>query len=284
MLNAVRVPSQPYILGHADQELDRLVRQSEYYQDLTASLLSQAGLDAGMRVLDVGCGAGDVSLLLASIVGPDGAVLGIDTSPRAVELASWRAAKAGLANVQFQVRDAADLELDEPVDAVTGRLILMYFTDPAAMLRRLLAFVRPGGVVVFQEFDLQGVTSAPTCPILETAVHRIRQTLVRAGCDDRAGLRLPRIFRKAGLPAPHLLAGARVEAGADAMAYDQVTGITRTLQPLMVAHGVATGEEIGLDTLTERLRDEAVGLDATIVSPMLIGAWSRNQAVAPGTA
>jgi SAM-dependent methyltransferase len=281
MVHTPTAPSRSYVLGHADQELERLVRQSAYFEELTAALLRQAGLEPGMRVLDVGCGAGDVSLLAAGIVGPEGSVLGIDTSPRAVEFASWRAAEAGLTNVRFQVRDAVDLELDEPVDAVTGRLILMYFADPVVALRRLLSVVRPGGIVVFQEIDMQGATSAPTCPTFETAIQRIRQAFVRAGCGDRAGLRLPQMFRAAGLPAPRLVAGARVETGPDAEAYDLVTEITRTLQPVMMATGVATAEEIGIDTLSERLRDETIRLNATLVAPTLIGAWSRQQ---PGNA
>jgi SAM-dependent methyltransferase len=276
MAQTLTAPSQRYILGHADPELDRLVRQAAYFEDLTASLLRQAGLAPGMRVLDVGSGAGDVSLLLADIVGPDGSVLGIDASPRAVEFASRRAARAGLTNVEFQVRDATDLALDEPVDAVVGRWILMYFADPASLLRRLRSVVRPGGILVFQEFDLQGATCDPICPTFETAIHRIRQAFGRAGCADRAGLRLPQTFREADLLAPRLTAGTRVETGPDADAYDLITGITRTLQPVMLGTGVATAAEIGLDTLTKRLRDEAVGLDATVVAPTLVGAWSRN--------
>jgi SAM-dependent methyltransferase len=282
MAQTLTAPSTAYVLGHADPELDRLVRQAAYFEDLTASLLWQAGLGPGMRVLDVGCGAGDVSLLAASIVGPEGSVLGIDVSPRAVEFASRRAVRAGLTNIEFQTRNATDLALDEPVDAVVGRWILMYFADPASVLRRLRSVVRPGGLLVFQEFDLQGATSAPTCPTFDTAIHRIRQAFVRAGCADRAGLRLPQTFREAGLPAPHLTAGTRIEIGADAEAYDLVTGITRTLHPVIVATGVASAAEIGLDTLTERLRVEAVGLDATVVAPLLVGAWSRNETVAAG--
>jgi ubiquinone/menaquinone biosynthesis C-methylase UbiE len=67
----------------------------------TRWLFQHAGLGAGMHVLDVGCGAGDVSLLAAEFVGPTGTVVGIDSSRRAVDTARLRANRAGLPNVSF---------------------------------------------------------------------------------------------------------------------------------------------------------------------------------------
>ena len=52
-----------YALGHSEQELDRLSRQAEIFEPFTRQLLQQAGISRGMRVLDVGCGSGDVTFL-----------------------------------------------------------------------------------------------------------------------------------------------------------------------------------------------------------------------------
>jgi SAM-dependent methyltransferase len=273
MVQTANASHPSYVLGHSEEELDRLVRQSRFFDDLTAALLRQAGLREGMRVLDVGCGAGDVSFLAASIVGPRGTVIGVDKSAQAVALASRRTA-AGRSNVHFLTEDAARLELDEPVDALVGRIVLMYFADPAAVLRRLATFVKPRGIVVFQELDMKGATSEPVCPTFETAVQRIRETFRRAGSSDRMGLQLPRIFREAGLPAPRTIAGARVEAGPDSPIYEQVAGVTRSLLSPMIAAGVATAEEIAIETLADRIHAEVLALDATLVSPSLIGAWT----------
>lgn len=228
-----------------------------------------------MRVLDVGCGTGDVSFLVASMVGPSGSVLGVDKSPDAVARASGRAAAAGLTNVRFLTQDLSGLVLDAPVDALVGRLVLMYLADPAVDLRRLTAFVRPGGTVAFHEFDLDGAKSHPVCPLFEATVQRIRDAFARAGIDARTGLRLGRIFEEAGLPAPQMIQGARVERGPDAQVYEQVTQVTRTLLPLMQRTGVATIDEVDIDSLAARLRDEIVERDATVVTPSLIGAWAQ---------
>jgi SAM-dependent methyltransferase len=268
----------PYILGHDHDELARLIDQARFIGDLTDEVLRRAGVGPGMRVLDVGCGAGDVTFLAARLVGPTGTVLGVDRSPEAVAAASDRARAAGLANVSFAVADLAELTPPEPVDALVGRLVLMYLDDPAATLGRLAERVVPGGVVAFQEMDMGAVTWEPDCPLFATAGERIIQTFVRAGLDHRTGLKLARIYRDAGLPAPRTLQGARVESGPDSPVYAWLAETTRTLLPLMERTGVATAAEVEVDTLADRLREELVAADATVVPPPLVGAWARKPA------
>jgi SAM-dependent methyltransferase len=255
-----RGPGDAYILGHTDEELERLVRQARFFGAITDHLFREAGIGPGMRVLDVGCGAGDVAFAAARIVGPSGAVTGVDRSPEAVVLASRRAEADALENVTFRVADAADVgESFAPnaFDALVGRLVLMYSPDPAAWLRNLLRAVRPGGIVTFQEFDIEGARSSPPSALYDGAVGRLRDTFRRAGAETRMGLRLGRVFEDAGLPAPQMLLGARVERGTDSTVYQQIADVTRTLVPLMEKAGVATAAEVGIDTLAGRLRDEA---------------------------
>jgi ubiquinone/menaquinone biosynthesis C-methylase UbiE len=264
-----------YILGHSEDELNRLINQARFFGDLTAHVLQLAGLSEGMRVLDVGCGTGDVSFLAASIVGPEGRVIGVDKSPEAVSLASQRAAAAGLTNVQFLTQDLSDLDLDEPVDALIGRLVLMYFADPAAVLRRLAGFVNPGGLVAFQEMDIDVAKSEPTCELYDMTVYRIKKTFTCAGVNIRTGLKLGRIFQEARLPEAHLILGARVEGGPDTSAYDYAAQTVRSILPLLERFGVAKAEEVGIETLAQRLRDEVTAGGGVIVLPGLVGAWTR---------
>ena len=76
-----------YLLGSAPRELQRLIRQSQIINPVTERLLRQTAVKQGMRVLDVGCGAGDVSLLAAELVGASGSIIGIDRSPEAIAMA-----------------------------------------------------------------------------------------------------------------------------------------------------------------------------------------------------
>src|ERR1700761_4684247 len=103
-----------YLLGHADAEVRRLLLQALLYDDYTEQALRLAGLRPGMRVLDVGCGPGDVSFVAARLVGPQGAVIGIDAADDIIELARDRAAKHGLTSVRFEQTTVGDLALDGP--------------------------------------------------------------------------------------------------------------------------------------------------------------------------
>jgi len=268
--------SNQYALGHAIGEIERLIEQARFFGDLTERLFRDAGMGPGMRVLDIGCGVGDVSFLAANLVGPDGAVTGVDRSPDAIAVAASRAAEAGLANMRFIVGDVESLTLPQPVDILVGRLILMYLPDPTAVVRHLKTLVKHSGVLAFQEFDLQGATSEPRCPLFEAAVERLRQTFTKGGIGVRTGLHLGRIFEGAGLGPPTMLLAARVERGPGSRIYRQVADVTRAVLPLMTRADVASAETVDVDTLESRLRDEAMALNATLVAPPLIGAWARN--------
>lgn len=101
----------------------------------------------GDRVLDVGCGFGDLTLQIAGLVGPDGHVTGADISRMFVEQARKEAAEAGCANVSFE---AADLQVevpgkDSPYDGVYSRMGTMFFISPVAALRKIREAIKPGG-------------------------------------------------------------------------------------------------------------------------------------------
>jgi ubiquinone/menaquinone biosynthesis C-methylase UbiE len=114
---------------------------------ITRRLLEDAGLRAGMQVLDVGCGPGDVSLLAAELVGEQGSVIGVDSNASVLQIAQARAQAAGLRPVSFLVGTIDELALTQQFDAIVGRLILMYMPQPAAVLRQLSTHLRPGGVL-----------------------------------------------------------------------------------------------------------------------------------------
>src|SRR4051812_47055852 len=147
-----RLPSadpRPYALGYSDGELRRLEMQGALIHDLTEDVLTRAAIEPGMRVLDIGCGVGDVSLLAGRLVGPSGTVLGVDRSAEAVVTATRRAAAADMGWVRFARAELDAFTPNEAFDAVIGRLVLMYLPDPVATLRRLKNCLRPGGILAF---------------------------------------------------------------------------------------------------------------------------------------
>ena len=78
--------SRHYVLGYSDEEMRRLQKQAALWHSATRRFLEDVGITAGMKVLDVGAGAGDVTLLLAEKVGPGGQVIAVDSNPTSLDL------------------------------------------------------------------------------------------------------------------------------------------------------------------------------------------------------
>ncbi len=265
---------QSYVLGHDAHELERLARQAAFLGDLTEFVFRQAGIEAGMQVLDIGCGAGDVSFIAAKLVGPQGRVVGVDRAPEAVAAARQRAAQAGLGQTHFVVGDALELLTDERFDAV-GRLVLMYLPDPSQALRRWAGLLRPGGIVAFQEFSISRSRCEPPVPLVDRCLKIVHETFRRVGADPDMGVRLREVFLGAGLPLPRLLELARGQGAADPTMAQMLVGVVSSLLPAAEKHGIASAAELDLPTLAERLCAEIEGAQAIVWPPSLIGGWTR---------
>ncbi|TGQ48085.1 MULTISPECIES: class I SAM-dependent methyltransferase [unclassified Mesorhizobium] len=265
-----------YTLGYSEGEFKRLQLQGDFVRDLTEDVLRRAGLKQGMRVLDLGCGVGDVSLLAGQLVGPGGSVLGIDRSQDAVKTAQRRAVETGQCYwVRFASADLASFVPEREFDAIIGRLVLMYLPDPAATLRRLAGFLRPGGIVAFQEMSMPFARSFPETPLFMQVLRWIIEAFVLTGFETDMGGKLFSTYLAAGLPAPQMISGARAEGGVESLGYEYIAQTVRSLIPAMERTGIATAADIGIDDLADRLRDEAVAHSACIMFPPMTGAWTR---------
>jgi len=265
-----------YALGHSEHELERLSRQAEVFLPFTRQLLEQAGIGPGMRVLDVGSGAGDVSFLAADLVGQEGSVIGVDCSEVAVEWSRARARSRELGNVSFLLGDPADMEFRQQFDSIVGRFVLMYYPDPVTAIRKLARHLAPMGLVVFQEFDMDYVRSRPSAPTFERAAEIMKRTLRVAGTRIELGSDLYAVFTAAGLPEPSLRMDVLIGGGAEFQGYDLMAGTIQSLLPVMEKLGIASASEINVPTLAARMRDEVVAGKGVALSPALIGAWSRK--------
>ncbi len=118
-----------YTMGRSESETRRLMLQAELLNPFMRRFLIDAGISAGMKVLDLGCGPGDVAFLAADLVGETGSVVGIDMNPAVVSVARSRAADAGRTNVSFVEGDCRSASLPDDFDAVIGRFVLLYTGD-----------------------------------------------------------------------------------------------------------------------------------------------------------
>ena len=265
-----------YAMGRGEAETERLIRQSGFYAPFTRRLFERAGLGPGMMVLDVGTGAGDVALIAAEMVGASGSVVGVDRNPEVLETARARALTAGLSNATFVEGDAGALDLDGGFDAAVGRLVLMHQPDPAKTLRSVAAEVRSGGIVAFQEYNVtpRSMVAFPPTPLWEEALGWIATALERAGVNTEMGFKLRSAFVEAGLPEPRMELNAPVGGGPLWGGYEFAAGTVRTLLPLLERFGIATAEEVGVETLAARLREEMVASGGVGKPPEMVSAWA----------
>jgi SAM-dependent methyltransferase len=278
IMNKTDPAEQTYVMTFSTEEVQRLQTMAELLAPTTTRLLEKAGIRAGMKVLDVGSGAGDVALLAADLVGSTGAVVGVERNPAILDIAQTRAQDAGLINVSFVEGDLTHRRLGTDFDAVVGRLILQHLSDPVATLCHLVRHLRPGGIVAFQEIDIPPArTSFPHVPLYEQMLYWGREGLQSAGLDSRFGLQLYRVFLDAGLPAPQLHCDAFVGAGPDWGWYEVIAETIRSLLPVLITDRIATAEEIWIDTLAERCREAMVSQRSAAIGPSYISAWAHIQ-------
>jgi protein-L-isoaspartate O-methyltransferase len=265
-----------YVLGSEDAEIARLDAQSAAIAPATAFLLRAAGIEPGMRVLDLGTGLGHVAQMVAQLVGPDGSVVGIDREAPLLEHAERRRAETGVANVRFLEADARTYRSAEPFDAVVARLLLFHLPDAVDVVRHHQEALRPGGVLLAMDYDVGTVRAEPPVELVATAIGWVEAAFRAAGADPRIGTRLGRILTEAGMDGVETFGIQRYFPPGVPLAPRMLAGVVNTLAPPIVAAGIATDEEIGLDTLEARIAADLEAGDATMLPPAVAGAWARR--------
>ena len=270
-------PETEYILGHSDREIRRLMHQAAILRPITERLLRGAGIGRGMRVLDLGCGAGDVSMLAAELVGAAGSVVGIDRSQEAIAVARRRARTAELRHVHFEEATVGAFSGIQPFDMVIGRYVLIHQDDPVAFIRKAADLARPGGVVAFHELCVrgQGVQSLPTVSLWQQAGEWIRMAFQAAAPHHDAGGRLIEHFSRAGLPQPTVFCESPVGRGEDSPLVAWIADTLESFLPQLAKMRILTADTIAIETFEDHLRTALVEAKSQIVGPAQFCAWTR---------
>lgn len=248
--------------------------QKDRANETMARLLEGAGIRKGMHVLDVGCGHGGVSLMVADLVGPEGRVLGIDRAPAALDFARKRIEELGVSNVTFANADVASPPRDESFDAIVGRRVLMYVQNRDNAMRALVEVLRPGGIAAFQEIDTSMLPASSSPLPLHEKVHRwIWQTVQTEGATTSMGFELPGLLARAGLEVLDVRAEAIVQT--PGLRHD-TAAIVKAILPRILDAGVATLADIDPDTLDERLAAELTAASATFIGDLFFSVCARK--------
>jgi SAM-dependent methyltransferase len=181
----------------------RLALVEQVYGLDAIRILSDIGMPRGGRIADVGCGTGNSLSWFAQQVGADGEVVGVDVSAAQLAIAKANAEAAGHRNIRLVEASIYETGLPRAsFDVVHCRFVLCHLNRPMDALRELAALCRPGGLVIVFDVDLLGLFSVPETAAYARVLELMLARNTLRGCDARLGLKLPRMFLEAGLPAP----------------------------------------------------------------------------------
>lgn len=243
--------------------------------ELTKNFLVEAGITQGMRVLDFGCGMGIVTRLAAELVGDQGGVVGVDIDENAIAQANKQVEESKATNLKFVV-GSFDFDHDEsaPFDAIIGRRVLMYQADPTHCLSMLLKQLKPGGILVSQEYDSASLEINKSLELHSKTLSLMSDTIKAEGAHMHMGLDLVPCFLRAGIIVKGMRAVAVTSTPA---AQHTATEIIRAMIPRIKKATGLSEDDIDVNTLAQRLEDEIVEADTTFVWGFSFGAWGTKR-------
>jgi ubiquinone/menaquinone biosynthesis C-methylase UbiE len=235
------------------------------------ALLDGIGMHRGARVLQIGCGTGESTQLLAAWAGPEARVVGADRNAESIEIAR---STHGDAPVEYRV---LDIEREAPAwvetyDLVVLRFVLSRLKMPEAALRHVLAGLRRGGTVVVEDIDVRGHFCHPPCDAFDRYVELYQALARRRGADACIGPRLRGALASAGVHDVQLRVALPTFAEGDGKRL-AVLAMT-AIRDAIVAAQLATASEADgviaeLDTYT---RNEGTMLSL----PRIFQVWGRK--------
>ena len=238
----------------------------------TEALLVRAGIRAGMRCIDLGCGGGHVSRHLADCVGVGGFVVGVDIDDVKVAAARQESARAGLRQLEFRTASVTGWAEPAAYDLVYGRFILSHVPGPAAVIGNMVAALRPGGILVVEDVDFGGAFCHPPNAGYERYCSLYREVVRRRGGNAELGRELYGLCLDAGLADVAVDVVQPTHAGGDpenALSLSTLINIADAV----IGEGLATADELAavVAELTRYTADPRV----IVGGPRIFQIWGR---------
>jgi len=267
--------NKDYVLSSGQAGRDRLRILGSVTSPGTNNLFDRIGIRPGMRCLDVGCGGGDVSMLLAQRVGATGHVTGVDLDSIKLGIAADEAANADVSNVEFRETNVFQLieEIGEEAsfDLVYSRFLLTHLRDPEGALRSMVAMLSPGGTIAIEDIDFSGHFSYPDCPAMWDYVRLYTATSARTGGNANIGPRLPILLLEAGVENVSMEVSQPADTVGEAKLICPIT--MESVAERTIAEGLATAEEV--DRIVRELYEAADNPQMVISTPRFIQVWGH---------
>ena len=263
-----------YPLASSPDEIDRLRIQAESLAGEAAIMLDRIGVEAGMSCLDLGCGAGGITDLLAARVAPGGRVVGVDVDEFSLAAARSWADGLGLRGVTFRAGDIFDNDLaSDSFDLVHLRFVITTIGRHEDVVRSALRLVKPGGALALQEADADGINAYPECPAFDRLKDALLSVFIEIGADPFAGHRAFRLLRDAGLTEVDFRA-CTARARSDDDLSDYLPQTVLSVRAAILKLGLMTDPEI--DAAVAACRAHLADPDTITTTSTVFQAWGRK--------
>ncbi len=262
-----------YIIRGGQPGAERLKILARATWPATQQFLKRAGLREGMRCLDVGCGSGEISFRLLSMVGTSGDIVGLDADPDLVKIAQ-QVARQREVKIDFRLFNIEDDDRLEPAiyDFIVVRLLLSHLNHPEIALAKLVEALRPGGILTAEDVDFGGHFSYPSCPAFERYVRWYEIAARAKGGDPCIGPRLLGMLREVGLREVklHVVLPTFYEGDGKQMALLTLQNIREAVLQLQLA------TEAELDQTVAELEAFTQDLNSTMSLPKFFQLWGTK--------
>ena len=149
-----------------------------------------------------------------------------------------------------------------------------FFTsDPVGVVRHHRDNLRPRGVFVAIDFDIGGARAEPPVAILEDTRRWVEKAFAAAGAWPRIGATLGLLLEEAGFTRVTTFGVQPYLSPRDRTGPALLAGVVRSLAPVIIAHGIATAEQLELATLEQRIAEALRQANAVLLPPTVVGAW-----------
>lgn len=182
-----------------DTELKILERQAALAVAMEQEVWREAGLRPDMDVLDMGCGSGATTGLMAAYAS-SGSVLGVDSSETLIAEANAMQTVQAINNLQFMTGDVYSFHLPErKFDFIYSRLLFQHLSEPAKALRNMKRMLKPGGIMCIVDIDDSWLILEPETEEAKSLICRSVKSQAKDGGDRKIGRKLPHYLHSAGL-------------------------------------------------------------------------------------
>lgn len=261
-----------YMMKGGEEGRARLSVLARVMAPTTDRLLDRFEPLSGLRVIDAGCGGGDVSFELAGRVGPSGRIIGFDLDETKLASAREEAGRRAVSHVEFHRGSVVEKWPAEEANLVYVRFVLTHLPVPEALLFRAMEALSPGGTIVVEDIDFGGHFCDPHCDAFYRYSELYAATAKARGADAFIGRRLARMLKDAGfadvdssLVQPHGRSGE----------VKQISSLTlAAINDAVIAANLATANELA--AIRMELQAFAARPDTTLALPRIFQAWGRK--------